>query len=76
MFRFFSLIMRKDLRDIFDQIKSINSLTNRPNNDHNSQNNNYNNNSANLLVPRLASDQLQSELKLSYFAYINTKNKT
>jgi hypothetical protein len=56
--------MRKDLRDIFDQIRLNSYGTNRLTDEKNTHNNN---NSTTLLVPRIASDQPQSKLKSIYF---------
>jgi len=55
-----SLRMRKDLRDIFDQIRAMNyiNITSRMSDDTFAQNNN-----TNLFAPRTLSDQTQSKLQ-------------
>lgn len=53
--------MRKDLRDIFDQIRGTSSNITRMSDDNSVQNNNLN-----LNVPKSIFEQSQSKLKLIY----------
>lgn len=62
--------MRKDLRDIFDQIRAESHTMNQKSEDINVQNN------VTLSIPRTTSEQTQSNLASAYLIYKNIQKIT
>lgn len=65
IFHYYSLRMRKDLRDIFDQIRAESHTMNKKSEDITVQNN------VTLSIPRTTSEQIQSNLAFTYLIYKN-----